>query len=790
MEEIEDLRRQLREEQRRREEEQRRREEAEELAASSRPQILTQYLDACHSLQLAIDVVTEKSLTTQGDTTNPTGRIYPRRITPWHDFAARQQEIWTLLSASDSFVGKPALPSLHQLEYVKSLLQPISSELGLRDFERDVVENAVQKLVDGAHKDPLLRQSLGLAGTIKFESHTNLATVEDALSEPLQNLSLGNAPVTPRPSRRPHRVARGKGNRADQFCIYKTGDGVEVPALAIEYKAPHKLTVDELITGLKLEIQPDRDVINQDDQEGFDLSARRLAAAVVTQLFSYMIGKGIQYGYVCTGEAFVFLHIADDPSTVYYSVCVPIQDVADDDDDDNDDGTRLQGTAVAQVLAFVLQALRAQQPPETWHDDAETLGTWAVEFDDVLSRIPPSDRKCKTPRASPFKAQRWKGFHRSPIRTRARCKQQGGDGGVQPKDKDDESPSSSTLKPSCARPSPKTAGGGGSASGWKQGGGQRGKQQQKQRKQKQQQQQVQQLQDQEQQQRSPPAPKPNIKTRPFCTQACLLGLAHGGPIDSKCLNAQDHGPAHISPPEFLQLVQHQLATDRGRDADCTPLHLSGSRGSLFKVRLSSHGYTLVAKGVEDLDLICLQHEQDIYDRLRTIQGKHVPVCVGTVDLVLPYYYNCGVYVRFMFLSWAGQPLHRSPEQLAKTDMDAAVGTIFKALHRLRVLHRDAEPRNIVYNAEAGRLMVIDFERSEYFRRQPLGSVVANAQGCERTRAGLEKPKQQRDDFARELASVVRSTARYVADLAREQQRRACRRQSVGTPRLGFERHRQ
>lgn len=50
--------------------------------------------------------------------------------------------------------------------------------------------------------------------------------------------------------------------------------------------------------------------------------ARVLAAAVVTQLFSYMIGKGIQYGYVCTGEAFVFLYVPDDPATVYFSVCV------------------------------------------------------------------------------------------------------------------------------------------------------------------------------------------------------------------------------------------------------------------------------------------------------------------------------------------------------------------------------------------------------------------------------------------------------------------------------------
>ncbi|KAI0388301.1 hypothetical protein F5Y17DRAFT_453358, partial [Xylariaceae sp. FL0594] len=81
------------EEQRRREnaeklakEEQRKGKEEEERNEKSRPQALPQYLEACHSLSLGIQVVTEMSLTTQGDTTNPTGRIYPRRIVPWDDY--------------------------------------------------------------------------------------------------------------------------------------------------------------------------------------------------------------------------------------------------------------------------------------------------------------------------------------------------------------------------------------------------------------------------------------------------------------------------------------------------------------------------------------------------------------------------------------------------------------------------------------------------------------------------------------------------------------------------------
>ena len=85
-------------------------------------------------------------------------------------------------------------------------------------------------------------------------------------------------------------------------------------------------------------------------------------------------------------------------STVYFSVCVPNLDVMDDDE------TRLHRTVVAQVFAFILQALRARPPPELWHDEAEKLNTWAIEYDDILRDIPATVRK--EARASPYKPQR------------------------------------------------------------------------------------------------------------------------------------------------------------------------------------------------------------------------------------------------------------------------------------------------------------------------------------------------------------------------------------------------
>ena len=229
-------------------------------------------------------------------------------------------------------------------------------------------------------------------------------------------------------------------------------------------------------------------------------------------------------------------------------------------------------------------------------------------------------------------------------------------------------------------------------------------------------------------------------------------------MDKDCPNFRKHGQKHIDQLTFLHLIHVQLATDHGFDADCTPLHLSGSRGSVFKVRLSSHSYTLVAKGMESLNRARLRHENGMYGRLQAIQGKHVAVCLGNIDLILPYYYDSGVYMHFMFLSWGGRPLFDCVDQVNQADVVKAVTTTFKELHKLRVLHCDAEPRNILYDTTSGKLMIVDFERAEFRGRQPL-SLLSPNQDRKRKR-GISQ-KQEKDDFTRELESAVEKVSRCV-----------------------------
>ena len=103
-----------------------------------------------------------------------------------------------------------------------------------------------------------------------------------------------------------------------------------------------------------------------------------------------------------------------------------------------------------------------------------------------------------------------------------------------------------------------------------------------------------------------------IHDQPYCTRQCLFGLILGRAIDKTCPNTHSHGPRHISQSEFLRLLRVQLAEERGPDAGAMPLYRSEGYGSLFKLRLSAYGYTLLAKGVEAVRLQSLQNGSKMY----------------------------------------------------------------------------------------------------------------------------------------------------------------------------------
>lgn len=380
---IAELQRQLDEERNARLDAERRRDEAEQQVRGT---TLTELLEKCHTkLAQTLLVQGDAALTTEGNPANPVGRLYPKRLVPWANFPSLQKSMWQKLKATD-FTSRPVFPSDTQLDFVSNNVRnkPIDSEASLRSFQKDTVDNFVELIIKQLQNDDSCRRKFGIKGPVSFYDHANL-------TEPSQDKSFAQ---TQQPAK------RRRNRRADQFCVQLIAEEQRKPVYAVEFKAPHKVTIPELVTGLQ-PVDMDRDVIGKEG-DTFEFNATLLVAAVLSQLFSYMVDIGVQYGYVCTGEASVFLNIPNDPTIAKYSLCVPSQDVQ------NESQQSLQWMAIGQVLAFTLRALAAKAPSQEWHNAAhEKLSTWEVEYLDILKRIPETVRR--DPPASTYRPS-----HRQP----------------------------------------------------------------------------------------------------------------------------------------------------------------------------------------------------------------------------------------------------------------------------------------------------------------------------------------------------------------------------------------
>jgi serine/threonine protein kinase len=61
----------------------------------------------------------------------------------------------------------------------------------------------------------------------------------------------------------------------------------------------------------------------------------------------------------------------------------------------------------------------------------------------------------------------------------------------------------------------------------------------------------------------------------------------------------------------------------------------------------------------------------------------------------------------------------------KEHLHGKVETVLQALHKFDILHRDVDPRSLLYDVENDQVMIIDLERAESLGRQPLRPLQAN-----------------------------------------------------------------
>ncbi|EED14486.1 metalloprotease m41 ftsh, putative [Talaromyces stipitatus ATCC 10500] len=702
------------EEQRRRKEAKRRQEIAERNLnleiLQTRNTTLPEFLDACHEhLFLGLTIQKDKKSSTKGDAANADRKLRPSRIQEWVDFPDEQTAIWKDLMDEDFVTERHFTPLLAPKEYVKEVTERmLSSELDLGYFQRHSVESRVASAIKQLHANPQLQRRFHLNGDVTFENHANTLTDESRIVTNMNSLSLEQEGLrrserlarrsrdTSRSTSRMRRQATAQPRlprpRADQFCVYNRGPDEKVPSFLIEYKAPRKLSLAHIKAGLQ-DMELDHIVRYQKDESPEDI-CRRVVAAVITQLSHYMYEGGNEYGCVVPGEAFIFLRVLySNSSTVLYYLSVPQEDVgnttgwAGDVNGDN----RLHLTAVGQLLAFTLRALRTSPRDIAWRDwVASQLETWEMVYDDLLEKIEEKDIP-----ASDYKPplSRTNYCRQSPVRTRSKsvmaisC-----DPSQESRLSDHEYDTDDSLDPSTPSRAPR---------------------------------------DSRFPQRQATAATTRIstrsqhssskgKSRKYCTQQCLRSLRWRGPLDRKCPNASEHGVDRhrLNTKMAIKLLDRQLSNDPDPNSElgCESLHVHGIRGALFKITLWSHGYTFVGKGGPVEFIECAKREEMMYSHLSAIQGQFVPVVLGGLNLRRPLSYDgIAKMVHLTLMSYAGRNLAKRHES-DHAHLIQQAETSLRAIHELGILHNDPIPGNMIWNEENKRVMFIDFERAQYQKR--------------------------------------------------------------------------
>ncbi|PTB60136.1 hypothetical protein M431DRAFT_71632 [Trichoderma harzianum CBS 226.95] len=553
-----------------------------ETAKDQKPQNLVQYLETCHALHLRFQKTASRSLITQKEALSWT---FPRRIIPWDGFPRLQEGVWQRILSDSAFCKEPRFPSIQQLEAVKRTLTPVNSEASLQHFGRYAIENVVQEMMDQLYEDGLLWNGLGLSDDIKvtIETDKDLGQVFEPMLESSWHKGANELKISMRNS---HRRAKRAGIWVNRSCVYRHDEdrGEKTPIFAFE-------------------------------GDDFTFASKTLVAATITQLYSYMISKEIQYGCVCTGEAFIFCCISeDDPCTIYCTPCMPEREVMPDDP------ARLHRSAGALVFGLVLQALRSRPLPASWCDSVTYMDTWTMGYDDRAYE--------------------------------------------------------DTTESIASAPT-------------------------------------------------------SIQDQPYCSQKCLLGLVQGKSLDKNCPNAEFHGPAHLDYDDFLSLLRTQLDQDDNLDADCTPLRVANVPKSLFKMRLTSHGYTFIAKAGKNSAY--LWSEKFVYDQMANLQGRCIPVCIGMMELIKPRRHNNRALKDLLLLSWAGRPFLNCSKQVTKEQIARMMEMGIEAIHKVGVVYNGGHiPSNFLYDASRNSVMIVDFEEASLeFTKTP--AVVGDSQMRKRKR---------------------------------------------------------
>ncbi|KAK9233862.1 hypothetical protein V1525DRAFT_115382 [Lipomyces kononenkoae] len=692
--EIEQLRRELEQERRqlerrekeleRREKEQERREK--ELQVQVQETTLEEYLRDCHRYIFKALRMADKSVSSTGRGTRVDGKRYPMRLCRWDDFANVQRDYFDTIKQAfgDRRLFSQSMNTRDKAD--DACPDPVAIEKHIDRFENVAIESPVRRILQKLLEvEPRIQEQFNFVqlrlscNNLELKGQSDIDQAGDASEQTVQTYP-------------------------DGLGLRKHPEGDENLAFVYEYKAAHELMVEDLKPALArenlfmevtLRARDNKTRIDAEMQER-DKTDERIAMAL-TQVFDYMVDRGVAYGYVTAGQALVFLHIKQrDLRTLYYHLSVP-----DEEADDENGGFRVSYTAVAQLASFCLLTLRSEALQGSLLEKVleranKELKKWPAPYDESWERLErggmdssPSALSSQATTGSLYededKSNVLLTIREYSLRSRSTCRDTAT---IRTDNKnEDDDPSGAPTRVLGRTGANKRKGRPWSGSS----------------------------EDEDNEMSSNSDRQP---TRQYCTQACLLGLKRGWYLDENCPNVSLHRTVEgsithpISASEFASIVGERLRENPYRDCVALDpygvLGKIGAIGALFKLELAPYGYTFVGKGTQSVHLRCLQHESLVYSRLESLQGKVVPVHLGIVNLASGYVLPGAARVlHMMLMAWGGEMAARADVP----DLSVELRRSSRAVWSEGVDHGDEHEPNVLWNKELRRVMIIDFDRA-------------------------------------------------------------------------------
>ncbi|KAK9334349.1 hypothetical protein V1521DRAFT_375134, partial [Lipomyces starkeyi] len=145
------------------------------------------------------------------------------------------------------------------------------------------------------------------------------------------------------------------------------------------------------------------------------------------------------------------------------------------------------------------------------------------------------------------------------------------------------------------------------------------------------------------------------------------------------------------------------------DHNCTPFGTCGAYGAPFKVTCVPYGYTVLGKGTTSGLWTEVSREVDVYRILQRAQGSAVPVFLGAIDLEQIYFHDEGDIRHMLLMAWGGKDTTELEHSKA---LFHEIERSKREIRALGVVHGDFRFKNVLWNEELGRALVIDFHRSK------------------------------------------------------------------------------